>query len=538
MDKVGVVVCPTNNQGNVSWSDLSTALARITGKYDYLEYIDLGIEKCDKIPQKKIEELQNEVKKVILLASDPYSETVARIVEVFRVAEFETHLIKVLDARLFSDNNNVLVDLLERYLVYWGTYLSNLSRRQLTMTISRFKSKLKRRDILRLVKRGFLERRFLPSFEPEVCVLDRGCTKCIDYCPMDALKPLSIKERKIEVYETKCVSCGICASVCPTSAVEVHSSSQEILNKSYENLRGLLGDTHPILVVSCGVYSSKFLLEKGESILRSNDVFNLELDCVGRMDPITILNYIRSGVKGIVLIDCAGECPYGIKRPLIRENFDYTRKILESFGIDPNIIQLVPVGDESGLLNAVETIRKTPFEPPSDDIIYFDKGENKFKRVIMDLSKSLNVVPKGTFSAEIYGPATISIEEIKCTMCKVCVFHCPTYSFAMEKTDGKLKLTFRLANCIACGHCVEVCPENALSIDYNFDISKVADGTIDLFKEDEMAYCKNCGAPIGPMSQLKKVERLLRLKWKNDDKAIEHIYYCEKCKKLKALGLI
>ena len=53
-----------------------------------------------------------------------------------------------------------------------------------------------------------------------------------------------------------------------------------------------------------------------------------------------------------------------------------------------------------------------------------------------------------------------------------------------------------------------------------------------------MAYCKNCGAPIGPMSQLKKVERLLRLKWKNDDKAIEHIYYCEKCKKLKALGLI
>ena len=48
-----------------------------------------------------------------------------------------------------------------------------------------------------------------------------GCGICVKNCPVNALKLVSVgeKKRKAEV-DDRCIECGICVRVCPFSAIE------------------------------------------------------------------------------------------------------------------------------------------------------------------------------------------------------------------------------------------------------------------------------------------------------------------------------
>ncbi|MFW9872951.1 MAG: nitroreductase family protein [Candidatus Thorarchaeota archaeon] len=55
------------------------------------------------------------------------------------------------------------------------------------------------------------------------------------------------------------------------------------------------------------------------------------------------------------------------------------------------------------------------------------------------------------------------INSKKCSNCKECLNDCPTTSFTM---DEKLKeIVFDGSSCILCGHCIAVCPEDAIKYD-------------------------------------------------------------------------
>lgn len=58
----------------------------------------------------------------------------------------------------------------------------------------------------------------------------------------------------------------------------------------------------------------------------------------------------------------------------------------------------------------------------------------------------------------------ISVDEVKCKMCKKCISECPTKSLAL--TEGKISQVAPTL-CLACGHCAAVCMENALSWNTN-----------------------------------------------------------------------
>jgi ferredoxin len=54
-----------------------------------------------------------------------------------------------------------------------------------------------------------------PFFLKEECIL---CKKCIQICPVDALK---IEEKHIVIDEKRCIRCYCCHEVCPASAILV-----------------------------------------------------------------------------------------------------------------------------------------------------------------------------------------------------------------------------------------------------------------------------------------------------------------------------
>jgi len=55
----------------------------------------------------------------------------------------------------------------------------------------------------------------------------------------------------------------------------------------------------------------------------------------------------------------------------------------------------------------------------------------------------------------------LGINHEKCTRCKQCVLDCVTHSFN-EGTDGRIEFITHNRICIGCGHCIAICPEDAI----------------------------------------------------------------------------
>lgn len=57
----------------------------------------------------------------------------------------------------------------------------------------------------------------------------------------------------------------------------------------------------------------------------------------------------------------------------------------------------------------------------------------------------------------------VNIDTEKCTGCQFCVNACAASS--LEVSDGKSRMVEKLPVCIACGDCVAICPEQAITIE-------------------------------------------------------------------------
>ncbi|MBN2466615.1 MAG: nitroreductase family protein [Deltaproteobacteria bacterium] len=63
----------------------------------------------------------------------------------------------------------------------------------------------------------------------------------------------------------------------------------------------------------------------------------------------------------------------------------------------------------------------------------------------------------------------ISIDEATCTTCGICYEVCPDYVFAVTKTGGREIMSVRYPlQCCQCGHCLSLCPVQAITASFIF----------------------------------------------------------------------
>ncbi len=58
------------------------------------------------------------------------------------------------------------------------------------------------------------------TVDPDKCIADKGCTVCVDVCPLDVLRISDLTGKAYMKYD-ECWYCGPCAADCPTGAVTV-----------------------------------------------------------------------------------------------------------------------------------------------------------------------------------------------------------------------------------------------------------------------------------------------------------------------------
>jgi len=59
------------------------------------------------------------------------------------------------------------------------------------------------------------------TVDPDKCIADKGCTVCVDVCPLDVLAIAPVEHGKAYMKYDECWYCLPCEVDCPTGAVSV-----------------------------------------------------------------------------------------------------------------------------------------------------------------------------------------------------------------------------------------------------------------------------------------------------------------------------
>jgi ferredoxin len=121
----------------------------------------------------------------------------------------------------------------------------------------------------------------------------------------------------------------------------------------------------------------------------------------------------------------------------------------------------------------------------------------------------------------------VTLDSSKCTGCGLCTIECSTRALTVSSSgEDTYQLLFKHNLCIACGQCVEVCPEQCLHLERTLELDRLNSPAVVLF-EDKIARCSQCGSPLTSRAMIDK----LRAKLVNrGDLLTSQLDLCPRCK--------
>ena len=118
---------------------------------------------------------------------------------------------------------------------------------------------------------------------------------------------------------------------------------------------------------------------------------------------------------------------------------------------------------------------------------------------------------------------TSQLNSEKCTGCAACEVSCPTGTLE-SKDAGKLRIfDYSHYQCICCGMCVNVCPEDAAGLRHELRLGRFFEVVPKReIRSVELRACERCGKPVAPIPQLDKIGKTI-----TDD----YVRLCPRCRK-------
>ena len=368
--------------------------------------------------------------------------------------------------------------------------------------------------------------------------LKRGCTRCLDACAVNALRPGT---NGIEIDHVACTGCGACVATCPTGAMQYEKFKEETFFHYLNRLVGGLSEK--------GLYQADWTKDRTVYI--------------GTGDVLEEVWWNRGRRKGI------GETrPFFIEHPqpaavsstalllLLSMGFRQVRLITEDeeslppasscqismareiggviFGRN-DLIELVPV---SSVIEALGT-GASPDGELGVSSTHGHQLQNNFpgRRPLLaaiirghgDGLERIGLFSDGNFHCEGDHYEKSPFQDLKidptlCTHCLACLNECKTMALSANEDDMSLRFTPIL--CVACNICTDSCPEGALIFKPGlfFDQGFFEDRR--LFSA-EPAICSRCGKVFGVKKSLERVKTILSAR---GDIHADLFELCEDCR--------
>lgn len=357
--------------------------------------------------------------------------------------------------------------------------------------------------------------------DPEACAFTArgvpGCSRCLDVCPTDALKPIN---GRIQIDPHLCQGFGSCASACPTGAIGYHqpdaNTSGDYLLRLLKHYREAGGEAPQLLIAG---ESEREWVETELTRLPANwlPVWVEESASLGIESWFAALAYGASAVH-IALGDDAPESV----RALVERELASAAVLLAGAGLAADRIALFNPDAEQD-----KPLSGEPAVALLDKPLKGDKRENLF--AAFDALWQANnggreplAVPHGA----PYG--SVELKEADCTLCMGCVAVCPSRALhAVGHTPG---LNFIEQDCIQCGMCEKACPEQAIVLMPRLQPVPEARRAVQSLKAEEAACCIRCGKPFAPASLIRRIQQKLAGHSHFQNEAAQRLLMCEDCR--------
>ena len=129
------------------------------------------------------------------------------------------------------------------------------------------------------------------------------CLTCHRICPHSAIWPSAATSKSVmKSIASACLECGICVSECPRVALDLIHFPEEAFSGFLDDISG---QPDKIVVYGCSRSAGRAFL----NIELPPDVIFFSVPCAGRVSESVILDTIRAGVRGLLVIGCHhGNC--------------------------------------------------------------------------------------------------------------------------------------------------------------------------------------------------------------------------------------
>lgn len=314
----------------------------------------------------------------------------------------------------------------------------------------------------------------------------QGCSACIDTC---STKAISGKGNGIEVDPHLCLGCGACASVCPTGSIQyAFSPAQSVLRATKASLAAFrsAGGQQAHLLIHGHALADDWMENAFASKAHQQALIPVPAHHAASLGPDYWLTALAYGASQVSVVMDATEHTHYYKA--LQGQADWVNAFLEAVGIQSRV-QIVSVDQAQSLVDS--TPKSAHWKPA-----VFDASTDKRSRMDFALRHLANgwadQKPIPLPNTAPYG--TVAVDKEKCTLCMSCTSACPA-SALIDNTE-KPQLRFIESNCVQCGLCQDTCPEGAIALTPQLDLSSLAKDKR-VLNESQPFHCTCCGQAFG-----------------------------------------
>ena len=321
----------------------------------------------------------------------------------------------------------------------------------------------------------------------ESCKAKKLCSICQDNCVVDAINI----DDGVEIDWDKCIKCGVCAAVCPTEVFKIQAPSD---NKILSSIIGSSKEEN--IIIECNFVNESF---QGKEKRPKNSGRKIVVPCIGRFSETFLLLSILSGGDKVEFVGCTSDCRFSIGKETIEKMWWRTENLFKIFERTENEDKLIMDNnqDQSGRR---KLFRETGFQAMSMLLSQSSQtsgSSNSNIKTPPHRAELLQLI-------ERYSSPTILVERKnmpfsnikltpeKCRVSGICASVCPTEALQFSESNQGKELSFKLGLCVGCEACVYICPEDALEIDKEVDLSLLSSQRQKIM-ELKYQLCTSCG---------------------------------------------
>lgn len=344
----------------------------------------------------------------------------------------------------------------------------------------------------------------------------KGCTRCIDACPADAL---TVKDSAITINPYLCQGVGSCAMACPTEAIHYAlpepNDTQDYIYQLLQGYQESDGQSAVILFYS-SIDEGKLAKQIG---LIGSNVLPIALEELASVGIDTWFCALAYGASQVLLLE-TDSLHQKTRRVLINE-LEIADVFLSKLGMASQQISLVSLASLPDFKFDL-TARTVSVEK------LFGTKRDKLA-VALDLLAEKKGVDNGLSTLPENAPfGRVDIDSSACTLCLSCVAVCPTD--ALQSIGTHPGVSFKEQDCVQCGLCQKACPESVISMTPRYNWETQTRQHRETLHQEAAAECLSCSKPFAPVSMVNMLIEKLRDHSQFKDEAIKRLSMCEDCR--------